>query len=105
MVILLIVFIFSLIIIRTYNVYLFLKYISKICNNYDLKYINKHPLCAIDMIKDRDNYYMYSDWSAYNFLYLKGPSPRKIFFSFKKLTLNNFYNNYIIERLNDYEII
>jgi hypothetical protein len=94
-----------LITIRVFEVYYFLKKLSKLCNQYDLKYINKHPLCAIDMIRDRDNYFTNCDWSAYNFVYLKGPSPRKMFLSHKPLTLESQYNKYVIDRLKNYEII
>jgi hypothetical protein len=94
-----------LIILRVFEVYKFIKNLSKVCNEYDLKYINKHPMCAIDMIKDRDNYFTRCEWSAYNFIYLKGPSPREMFLSLKPLTLERQYNNYVISRLKNYEII
>jgi hypothetical protein len=57
------------------------------------------------MMKNRKGYYMTNDWSAYNFLYLKGPSPKSMFLSFKKLTIENQYNKQTVDRLKEYEII
>ena len=84
---------------------LFMKKVSKTCHKYDWKYVNKHPMCLLDMMKNREGYYMTNDWSAYNFLYLKGPSPKSMFLSFKKLTIENQYNKKIVDRLKEYEII
>jgi hypothetical protein len=84
---------------------LFMKKLSKICHKYDWKYVNKHPMCLLDIMKNRKGYYMTNDWSAYNFLYLKGPSPKSMFLSFKKLTIENQYNKKIVDRLKEYEII
>lgn len=84
---------------------LFMKKLSKICHKYDWKYVNKHPMCLLDIMKNRKGYYMTSDWSAYNFLYLKGPSPKSMFLSFKKLTIENQYNKKTVDRLKEYEII
>lgn len=84
---------------------LFMKKLSKICFEYDWNYINKHPINLLDVIKDRKLYYLTSEWSAYNFLYLKGPSPKSMFLSFKRLTIENQYNKEIIERLKEYEAI
>ena len=84
---------------------LFMKKLSKICHKYDWKYVNKHPMCLLDIMKNRKGYYMTNDWSAYNFLYLKGPSPKSMFLSFKKLTIENQYNKKIVDRLKEHEII
>ena len=84
---------------------LFMKKLSKICHKYDWKYVNKHPMCLLDIMKNRKGYYMTNDWSAYNFLYLKGPSPKSMFLSFKKLTIENQYNKQTVDRLKEYEII
>ena len=84
---------------------LFMKKLSKICHKYDWKYVNKHPMCLLDMIKDKKNYYVNSEWSAYNFLFLKGPSPKSMLLSFKKLTIENQYNKQTVDRLKEYEII
>ena len=43
-------------------------------------------------------------WSAYNFLFLKGPSPLSMFFSFKRLTIENIYSKEVVARLNGNEI-
>lgn len=83
----------------------FMKKLSKVCHKYDWKYVNKHPMCLLDMIKDRKKYYVNSEWSAYNFLFLKGPSPKNMFLSFKKLTIESQYNKEVVDRLKEYEII
>ena len=90
---------------RVIEFILFMKKVSKLCYKYDWKYVNKHPMCLLDMMKNRKGYYMTNDWSAYNFLYLKGPSPKSMFLSFKKLTIENQYNKQTVDRLKEYEII
>jgi hypothetical protein len=84
---------------------LFMKKLSKVCHKYDWKYVNKHPMCLLDMIKDKKNYYVNSEWSAYNFLFLKGPNPRSMFLSFKRLTIESQYNKKVVDRLKEYEVI
>ena len=84
---------------------IFMKKVSKVCNKYDWKYINENPLCLLEKMENEDSYYLTSEWSAYNFLFLKGPSPKQMFLSFKKLTIENQYNKEAIDRLKKYEII
>ena len=57
----------------------------------------------LDM-QDKD-YYVTKEWSAYNFLFLKGPSPIAMFFSFKSMTIENHYNKHVVDRIKQYEII
>ena len=83
---------------------IFMKKVSKICNKYDWKYINENPECLIDKMKDENGYYLTSEWSAYNFLFLKGPSPKQMYLSFKPLTLENVYDKEAIDKLKKYEI-
>jgi hypothetical protein len=59
----------------------------------------------VAIIKDRKTYYLTNEWSAYNFLYLKGPSPKSMFLSFKRLTIESQYNKEVIDRLKEYEVI
>jgi len=93
-----------LMLVRYFEVKLFLRKVSKLCNKYDWKYINEHPECLLDKMKNENGYYLDSEWSAYNFLFLKGPSPKQMYLSFKPLTLNNVYDKEVLERLNKYEI-
>ena len=51
------------------------------------------------------NYYMTNKWSAYNFLWLNGPSPLSMFLSFKSMTIENQYNKEVVDRIKKYEII
>ena len=98
-------FISLVLVVRYIEFSIFMKKVSKICNKYDWKYINKHPMCLLDKIKNENGYYLTSEWSAYNFLFLKGPSPKDMFLSFKPLTIENIYNKEAIDRLKKYEII
>ena len=84
---------------------IFMKKVSKVCNDYDWKYMNKHPMCLLDKMKNENGYYLTSEWSAYNFLFLKGPSPKEMFLSFRPLTIKNQYNEEAVEKLKEYEII
>lgn len=90
---------------RYFEVRRFLSTVSKVCNNYDWKYINKHPMCLIEKMKNEDGYFLTSEWSAYNFLYLKGPSPKEMFMSFKRLSLETVYDKEKLNRLKEYEVI
>ena len=83
---------------------IFMKKVSKVCNKYDWKYINENPLCLLEKMENEDSYYLTSEWSAYNFLFLKGPSPKQMFLSFKKLTIENQYNKEAVDKLKKYEI-
>ena len=50
-----------------------------------------------------EDYYETCEWSAYNFLYLNGPNPLMVFFSFKAITIEAQYDKKIVERLYRYE--
>jgi hypothetical protein len=89
---------------RVIEFILFMKKVSKLCYKYDWKYVNEHPMCLLDMMENEKNYYVTNEWSAYNFLFLKGPSPKSIFLSFKRLTIENCYNKEALEKLKKYEI-
>jgi hypothetical protein len=72
-----------------------MKNITKVCHLYDWKHIDENGELLLEIIEE--NYWLTSTWSAYNFMYLKGPKPWSIFFSFKKLKLENFYDHAVIE--------
>lgn len=86
-----------LIVVRGLETYLFIKKVSKVCHQYDWKQVNNDDMLILE-IKEKD-YYLTSNWSAYNFMFLKGPSPLSMFFSFKILTIENQYNNEVINKL------
>lgn len=81
-----------------------MKKITKVCYEYDWKVANENSGYVIDMISDA-NYYVYKEWSAYNFLFLKGSKPMDMFFSLKRLTIESQYNKELVNRLKKYEII
>lgn len=75
----------------------FLKNISIICYMYDWKIVDEEPEKLLEILKE--NYYEKAEWSAYNFLFLQGPSPFSIFFSFKVLDIYNFYEKSIVDKV------
>lgn len=93
----------ALVTIRITECYLFVKKVSKVCNEYDWKHVETNELLLLEMLGD-ENYYTTSEWSAYNFLYMKGPNPLTLFFSLKPITIEAQYNKEAIEKLNKYEI-
>ena len=96
--------IIGLISVRAIECYLFIKRVSKACNKYDWKYVNDgNDLLLLEIIKE--DYYVTSEWSAYNFVYLKGPSALSMFFSMKPITIKDQYNKEVINKLNKYEVI
>ena len=98
-----IIFILILVGLRFVECYVFLKKVSKACHKYDWKYVNSHDILLLEMLEDK--YYLTSEWSAYNFLYLKGPNPLSLFFSCKPFTIEDQYNEYAVKRLVEYEVI
>ena len=92
-----------LILVRTFRVYYFIKRVSKLCNKYDWNFVEDNESYVLYIMED--NYYLYSEWSAYNFLFLKGPSPIHMFFSLKPLTIEKQYNECAVNKLKEYEII
>jgi hypothetical protein len=98
-------FILLTLITRIVEFILFMKKLNKICHKYDWKFINKNPMKLLDVIKNKKSYYLTNEWSAYNFLYLKGPSPKSMLISFKRLTIESQYNKTVVDRLKEYEVI
>jgi len=92
-----------LVAIRIIECYLFVRKVSKTCRAYDMKHIETNELLLLEMLESKD-YYTTSNWSAYNFLYLKGPNPLSLFFSLKPITIEAQYNKEVVEKLNKYEI-
>ena len=92
-----------LILVRGIETYLFIKKVSKVCHQYDWKQVNNDDMLILE-IKEKD-YYLTSNWSAYNFMFLNGPSPMSMFFSFKILTIENQYNKEVVDKLIKNEVI
>lgn len=92
-----------LILVRVLETYLFIKKVSKVCHQYDWKQVNNDDMLILE-IREKD-YYLTSNWSAYNFMFLNGPSPIAVFFSFKILTIENQYNKEVVDKLIKNEVI
>jgi len=75
----------------------FMHNITKVCHIYDWKCVDENGNLLPEIMVPE--YFLEAEWSAYNFLYLKGPSPWRIFFSFKALELKNFYDAEIVEKI------
>ena len=93
----------GLVIVRGIETYYFLRKVSKACHQYDWKHVNQNDLLILEMMEK--DYYLTCEWSAYNFLYIKGPSPMAMFFSLKPLTIEQQYNKEVVNALKKYEII
>lgn len=91
-----------IVVIRVVETYFFIKKVSKVCYKYDWKCVNENDLLILDMLSDD---YMNKSWSAYNFLFLKGPSPLRMFLSLKPLTIERQYNEEAVNKLKKHEII
>jgi hypothetical protein len=100
-----ILLIIGLFITRAIETLLFIRKVSKACYKYDWKFVNDgNDLLLLEMMQS-DDYYVSKEWSAYNFLYLNGPSPLFMFLSCKRLTIKNLYNEDVVNRIKKYEII
>jgi len=97
-------FIISVLLIRGLETYFFVKKVSKLCYDYDWEHIERNPLLVLDVM-DSNEYYEEKEWSAYNFLLFKGPTPYKLMFSLKKLDIYKIYDKELLKRLEKYEII
>lgn len=89
--------------IRALECFLLIKRVSKACHKYDWKFVNENEIFVLEIQKE--NYHLTQKWSAYNFVFFNGPSPLNMFFSAKPLTIENQYNNEVVNRLNKYENI
>jgi hypothetical protein len=96
--------ILGILIIRGIDLYFFLKRVSRTCYKYDWKHVNHNDLLLIDMLTDED-YTKTREWSAYNFLFYKGPSPLEMYLSFKSLRIDTQYNKEVVKKLRQYETI
>jgi hypothetical protein len=100
-VMLLVILLLVVVVTRLFQVYYFIKHISKICHMYDWMYVDDNVKCLFEIMQEK--YYLKSEWSAYNFLYLKGPSFTSMFFSTKPLTIEKQYSKEAISKINEYE--
>lgn len=92
------------VIIRIIETYNFIKRVNRICGQYDWKYVETHGDLVLEMLK-KDYYTDGNEWSAYYFLFLKGPNPLTLFFSLKPIRLESQYNKEALDKLKEYEII
>lgn len=84
--------------IRLLQLFKFIGNISKVCYIYDWKCVDEDPEVKFLEILE-EGYYEKCEWSAYNFMFLKGPSPIFMYFSFKPLGLESFYDKEIINKV------
>ncbi len=104
--VILIICVILLLIVRSIEFYSFMMRMSKLCSRYDWKHVERpeNANLVVEMLSNKD-YYMDREWSAYYFLFLKGPHPIKIFFTLNILEVESIYNKESVEKLKKYEII
>jgi hypothetical protein len=91
---------------RIFQVYKFLKLVSKLCNIYDRNYINEHGDTNISIVLEyiKENYHLTAEWSAYKWMFFKGPSPFSMFFSFEILDIEGQYGKKAVDKLAEYHV-
>ena len=91
---------------RTVQVYKFLKLVSKLCNIYDRNYINEHGDINISIVLEyiKENYHLTAEWSAYKWMFFKGPSPYSMFFSFEILDIEGQFGKKAVDKLAEYHV-
>ena len=89
---------------RIFQVYKFLKLVSKLCNIYDRNYLNEHGDEDISIVLDyiKENYHLTAEWSAYKWMFFEGPNPYLMFFSINAFTIEDQYGKKAVERLTKY---
>ena len=91
---------------KTVQVYKFLKLISRFCYIYDRNYINEHGDEDISIILDytKEKYHLTAEWSAYNWMFFKGPNPYMMVFLLKPLTVEIQYGKEVMSKLRKYYV-
>jgi hypothetical protein len=91
---------------RVFQLYMFLKLVSKLCHIYDRNYLNEHGDTNVRLVLDymTENYHLTAEWSAYKWMFFKGPNPFLMFFSFKPLTIEGQYGKTTVDRLTEYNV-
>lgn len=92
---------------RVVQVYRFINMINKLCNIYDRNYLNEHGDSNIQIVFDymQKDYHLTSEWSAYKWMFFKGPSPYGMVFSLKPITIEGQYGKETVDRLEQYGVI
>ena len=89
--------------VRVLQVYLFIKKVGKVCSDYDWKHMDHNTDLLLERMKG-DDFYMSREWSAYNFMFLRGPNPLLMFFSLSPLSIKGQYSKEVIAKLSMYEL-
>jgi hypothetical protein len=102
----LVVLTIAAIVTRIVQVYKFLKLVSKLCRIYDRNYVDKHSDSNIQLIWDlmEKDYHLKSQWSAYQWVFFKGPNPWLMPFSLKPLTIDGQYGRETAEKFIEYYV-
>lgn len=91
---------------RIIQVYKFLKIVSKLCHIYDRNYMNEHGDENIQLVLDfmQKDYHMTAEWSAYQWVFFKGPNPWLMPFSLKPLTIDGQYGKETAKKFIEYYV-
>jgi hypothetical protein len=97
-----------LVLIRTFELRLFIKKTVRACHLYDCKHAAKqfeiygNGALVEEMVNNKE--YHKAKWSAFRFVFLEGPSIMTMFFSLKPLTIKRQYDKRVVDKLNEYAI-
>ena len=102
----LVVLTIAIIVTRIIQTYMFLKLVSKLCNIYDRNYMNEHSDENLQVLLDylAKDYHLTSEWSAYQWVFFKGPNPWLMPFSLKPLTIEGQYGESTVRKFIDYYV-
>lgn len=92
---------------RVVQTYKFLKTVSKLCRIYDKKYVYKWFEVNPEIITSaqKDNYHLTESWSAYQWVFFKGPNPWLMPFSLKSLTIEGQYGKQVVDKFMEYGVL
>jgi len=95
-----------ILLLRIAQVYLFIYQVSKLCHIYDRNYINENGDQDISIILDyiKKDYHLNAKWSAYDWMFFKGPNPCLMVFSLKPFTIEKQYGIKIVNKLIEYKV-
>ena len=102
----LITLVLAAVITRVVQTYKFLKTVSRLCYIYDRNYLNKHGEKNIQIVLDflKEDYHLTAKWSAYQWVFFKGPNPWLMPFLMKPLTIEGQYGKSTVNAFTEYYV-
>lgn len=102
----LVILVIVVILTRAIQLHRFLKQVSRLCHIYDKNYLNEHGDTNVLLVLDymTEDYHLTAEWSAYNWMFFKGPNPFSMFFSFSSLTIEKQYGKEAVDKFEKYHV-